>query len=181
MSDEVHSALAPGVVVVLPVGRPDTDGFFFLDRNLDWDIVTLLLVLLGAMLLGHILAVGHGVVVATLVGNLGTLLFCGVVAALLGHLLTGLAVVVGWLADLLVVSSADLLLLIMALIPVVGGALLLLLVHALLLVRGLAMLFLLVVTMLFVDGLTLVIILGLANLSQGPFFCASSLSNNMLR
>jgi len=125
--------------MVLSVGRPDTDGLFFLDRNLDWDIMTLLLVLLGAMLLGYILAMGHSVVVATFMGNLGTLLLCGVVAALLGHLLAGLTIVVGWLAHLLVVSGAYLLLLIMALVLVLGLASLLGLVVAVLLVGGLAL------------------------------------------
>ena len=92
------SLLTPVVIVVFSVRGPDTNLPLFLDRNLDWDIMTLLLVFLGAVLLGHLLAVRDGVLAAVLLGHLVALGDVDVVALLLRHFVALLPVVVAGLA-----------------------------------------------------------------------------------
>merc|ERR1711983_397789 len=67
--------LAFGVIGVMPVLGPNTLVFLLLDGDLDRDIVTLFLVLLGAILLGHLVAFRHIDVMTRFVRDFGTLLF----------------------------------------------------------------------------------------------------------
>ena len=53
--------LALGVIGMMPVLEPNTLVLLLLDGDLDRDIVTLFLVLLGAILLGHLVAFRHSV------------------------------------------------------------------------------------------------------------------------
>jgi len=56
---KLMTKLALGVIMMMPIFWPDTSGLLLFDWNLDFDIVTFLLVLLGAILFWHLVAFWH--------------------------------------------------------------------------------------------------------------------------